>query len=801
MADSKPIAYLASLDPALLQAVYPIAPEGVVIGRDVETCQIIAPREHVSRRHCSIVANGSGLILIDHGSTNGTYVDGQRVKDRCALTDGAQIGLGRPEAQQFRFSRTKPPATRRFRVTRQPVYQIGRELDNDIPFANDPTVSAHHARLRIQGDADLAIEDLGSSNGTFLNNEPVTRLTRVAASDRIRIGSVECSVALTPDGLEIQQRDWRNQLLLQTRDLTRTERRHTILRDINLVIEPGEFVGLLGPSGAGKSTLLKALCGYQPANDGKVLVNGISLYDNYDLFRNSIGYVPQDDIIHANLSVERALAYTARMRLPNDSGPEQIGMLVNGVIKTLGLSHVRANRVSSLSGGQRKRVSIGCELLTRPSFLFLDEPTSGLDPSTEEKLMRHFGRLAAHGQSIVITTHILYNLDCLDLVAILARGRLLYFGPVAELCGFFSTGERAVTRPIEIFDVLEPEASDSKSLEEIAGNFERKYRNSELYEKYVVRRSSPVSPVPTANDAAHHRKSGPSLRDLVRHLRIQTMRVFDLKFSALAQFAVPLGAPLILALLTATIDVGSAADREAQAGLFASETVLAQRGGMSALAIPLSLPFMITMTSVFLGTLLASLEVSGERPIYLRERLINLKIPVYLASKLPFLAVMGAVQAFVYVSLTCGLLGLLNDGGLNALWISILLIWASSLVGLCVSALDPTPGNNSVIMAVVATLPQMLLSGAMAPKFFNGLNAGLQVVAAALPARWGFEMMLTAFYREPAGAAAFISGTEAGHMGFRFGSEVYFSNSLALGAVGLGFFLTACAVLKRYDRL
>jgi ABC-type multidrug transport system ATPase subunit/pSer/pThr/pTyr-binding forkhead associated (FHA) protein/ABC-type multidrug transport system permease subunit len=801
--------YLQSLDPLLMQPQYPVAARGLRIGRDAVQCEVILSRDFVSRLHCSVAPGPGGVVIRDANSKNGVYVGGERINERL-LGEGDVIALGDARARHFGFSRTSRPNRRASLLPVKPLYTIGRTLDNDLPFPADPTVSSRHARVRPDFGGQVLLEDLGSSNGTYVNGLPVKRAA-IGPDDIVRIGSMELRICFTDGGLKVSTQDRKNHLSLQAVGLSRIHRGHAILRDVHLVVEPGEFVGVLGPSGAGKSTLLNALCGFQPANRGDVLLNGQSLYAAYDMFRNSIGYVPQDDIIHTDLSVERSLAYTAQLRLPGDTTATQIGQQVTGVIETLGLSHVRANPVARLSGGQRKRVSIGCELLTRPSLLFLDEPTSGLDPSTEEKLMKHFGQMAGQGQTVILTTHILYSLDLVHLVVILARGRLVYFGPVSEVCAFFRSPDRPVTRPLEIFEVLEPESDGgSDERERRAEELESKYWASALFKHFVVDRAPapirrdpalelPASRAPApATDGTVLGGAEPVIQDApklrrrfrgylretfdLRQLGILVRRTFDRKLSFAGRMAVPLLAPIVLALFTATIKVRDQGPAVLSPNDF---------------GVPLSLPLMMVMTGVFLGTLSACLEISGERSIYLRERAVNLKIPIYIGSKLPYLFTLALVQCFVYVVLTAALKGLDADLILNLALITTAVACASCAVGLAISSLDPTAGQNSVILAVVAVLPQMLLSGAMFPSFYGGMSGPAKIIAAVLPARRGFEMMLTTFYGDLRGAEQVIHGI----MGFRYGSLCYATNAAALAAIALGFLAITSVSLRRYDRL
>jgi ABC-type multidrug transport system ATPase subunit len=212
-----------------------------------------------------------------------------------------------------------------------------------------------------------------------------------------------------------------------------------LLDGVALTVLPGECVGLLGPSGSGKSTLLKACCGLTRPTAGQVLLNGQDLYRHRDLWRKRVGYVPQDDIIHLELTVESAIGYAAALRLPASLSKVDRQVAVTRAIAAVGLTDRSRVRIAKLSGGQRKRASVAVELLARPSILFLDEPTSGQDPHLEESMMQLFQTLARGGTTVVVTTHAMANVELLDLVALLHTGSLVYLGPPADLLEFFDT--------------------------------------------------------------------------------------------------------------------------------------------------------------------------------------------------------------------------------------------------------------------------------------------------------------------------------------------------------------------------
>jgi ABC-type multidrug transport system ATPase subunit len=259
------------------------------------------------------------------------------------------------------------------------------------------------------------------------------------------------------------------------------------------------FVTLLGPCGSGKSTLMDCLNGRRPATGGKVLANGEDFYRHFDNFRQSLGYVPQRDIVHTQLTVQRALYYTARLRLPVDTDPEEVQLRIESVLAQMELGPHRDTLVADLSGGQIKRVSLGAELLAEPSLLFIDEATSGLDAGTEARMMRLFRKLADEGRSVVCITHTLENVEQCHLVLVLARGKLVYYGPPGEAPRYFK-----VPRISEVYDRL-----GQRDL----ADWEREFARSSLYWEFVQGRlaapdatrafaAPPVTPPPPAEEVS-----------------------------------------------------------------------------------------------------------------------------------------------------------------------------------------------------------------------------------------------------------------------------------------------------------
>ena len=260
---------------------------------------------------------------------------------------------------------------------------IGRDPRCDVVI-DHPLVSWHHARIQRQG-VTFEVVDLGSTNGTFVAGQ---RIRRAPITPGTPLGVATATLLLDQHGA-LRRVDSSQGITLDIEglgvDKGRGASRFSLLEKVSLTIRPGELVGIMGPSGAGKTTLLESLNGYDPPTAGRVVLNGRDLYQHYDRFRLDIGYVPQDDILHPQLRVKDALFYTARLRLPPDTRPQEIEARITRILDDLHIQEIADRRIGSpaekdkvLSGGQRKRVNLAMELLTDPGLLFLDEPTSGL---------------------------------------------------------------------------------------------------------------------------------------------------------------------------------------------------------------------------------------------------------------------------------------------------------------------------------------------------------------------------------------------------------------------------------------
>src|SRR6266566_2078580 len=461
------------------------AGQSYTVGRDPDG-DIVVADSRVSWRHAVVRLEHGTWIFEDAGSTNGTFLGNRRV-GRCEISSDCVLRLGHPDDGPVvlcSIAWPEAPAAgtpvagpgglsvdrRPTAVHRAPVrvLRIGRSPDNDLVLA-DLGVSRHHAELRNLGAGRYEITDLNSHNGTYVNGERIATAT-VTEHDIVGIGRATFRIV----GDELREFIDEGDVSLVAQDLlVRLPSGKVLLDHVSFPIGERCLLGIIGPSGAGKSTLLGALTGMRPAGGGAVLYDNRDLYKHYAELRHRIGLVPQENILHTQLSARRALRYAAELRFPRDTSKKERNDRVEEVIDELSLKAHAETRAASLSGGQQKRVNVALELLTKPSLLFLDEPTSGLDPGLDMSVMEMISGLARDGRTVIVVTHSVANLDVCDrLLVLVPGGKVAFYGPPAE-------GLRHFGKPgwAEVF-----QAFDEYPDRDWADDF----RRSPLYAQYVT---------------------------------------------------------------------------------------------------------------------------------------------------------------------------------------------------------------------------------------------------------------------------------------------------------------------------
>ncbi len=721
MSEYSPKPYLYGLSGSLSGARFLLHTHKTLLGRDGNQCQIVLEQAVVSRLHAAIDVDDQGnAFLTDLGSSHGTFVNNERVT-QSLLRDGDTIGLGPHGIVAFTYHSGKaisppPPAPPRFEPQVAPLplaaprqtplppppasppsgvnvahlstVRLGRAPDNEMVI-EAPGVSRYHASITYANGAAPLLTDLGSANGTFVNGEAVLQPRLLAANDMIFLGG--CLIRI--DGRQIKRYDLSASRICAWQ-ISKQIGNKTILKDISLAINPREFVGLMGPSGCGKSTLMDALNALRPATAGAVYINELDLYRNFDALRRSIGHVPQRDILHDALSVERTLYYAAQLRLPAGTASGQLQQTVNEVIEVVGLSDFRSNQFRQLSGGQQKRLSLAIELLTKPSFIFLDEPTSPLDPETTENMMALFRRLADEGRIIVMVTHKFEKFELMHQVTILTKGgRLAFFGPPQAALAYFDCKE-----PAEIYRKIA-----ARDPEELSQSFQaspvcRTYVTERIAEAQELARTSGQYAGLNAAQRGVDRKFGLG-QWLTLTQRYLEIKLKDTRNTLLLLLQAPLIA-LILSLITGkSVNDGKAL-------------------------------FIAAIISIWFGANNAIREIVAETPIYMRERLVTLKIPSYVFSKFAVLSGLALIQCLSFT----GILILLERfRGSDFLWL-LLILYLTSLGGIATGLFCSALVNSSEkAMSILPLLliPQLLLSGFLKPLDDIHLNAATNKAVSA----------------------------------------------------------------------
>ncbi|MFI6655065.1 FHA domain-containing protein [Streptomyces sp. NPDC050523] len=742
------------------------------VGRD-PLSDIVIDDVRVSWHHAVLRPDTDHWTLEDENSTNGTFADGRRIHawdvgpgsvirfgnpadGPCAvLTSPAVKPAERPSA----VSMPGLTATYRRPTSVRPLpsrtVRIGRAADNDLVI-DDLSVSRRHAELRALPDGTYEIADLGSHNGTFLNGSPVTAAP-MGAGDIVGIGhSAFCLV-----GDQLQEYVDTGEVSLDVQDLAVSvdRGRKTLLDHVSFPVGEKCLLAVVGPSGAGKSTLLNALTGQRPADHGTVLYDGRDLYRDYAELRQRIGLVPQDDILHAQLTVRSALSYAAELRFPQDTAKAERRARVEEVIRELGLEQRAGQHVHSLSGGQRKRVSVALELLTKPSLLFLDEPTSGLDPGMDRSVMHMLRGLADDGRTVVVVTHSVLSLDVCDRLLVLAPGgTIAYYGPPGEALAFFGFEQWP-----EAFEAFERDRD-----RDWAGDF----RHSPSHRRYVtdataqprVPSSGPVAVAPPPRP----RSRGAQLGTLVR------------------RYTAALGADRTFLAIMIALPFVMGAMARALAG-----SRLTQATAMNALLI-------LCVGGVLTGAANAVRELVKERTIYQRERAVGLSRSAYLMSKVVVLGTITVLQAVVLTLVALLGVDLNAPGGEGVLMPPLaeitvavaLLAFTAMMLGLLVSALVRKEEVTMPLLVLLAIV-QVVFCGALLK--LHGVP-GLEQLSWLVPSRWALGAMAGTV-----GLARIVPGDLTGDPLFKHSAGVWLLNIAMLVVLSVLFGFLVSRLLRRHE--
>ncbi|MDF6041645.1 FHA domain-containing protein [Streptomyces sp. JH14] len=735
----------------------------------------------VSWRHATISWGGRSWFIEDHGSTNGTYVQGRRIH-QMEIGPGSSVHLGnatdgprlnfsgadvysgqgagaqqpqqggagwpgqpdpapqQPQQQQQAWQQGGQP--QQPHVPQQqgaaktpgagapggaagapPVYgdrspttfhqldlgrvmRIGRALENEL-VVSDLQVSRHHAEFHATPDGRFEIRDLGSHNGTYVNGQPLHKSGSALIGPNDIVGVGHSTFRLVGDRLE--EFVDTGEVSFSARHLTVTvDGGKQILKDVSFGVPEKSLIAVIGPSGSGKSTLLKALTGYRPANQGDVLYDNRNLYKQFAELRQRIGLVPQDDILHKELTVTKALKYAAKLRFPADTTEAERQARIHEVLAELKLDIHKDKKVTSLSGGQRKRVSVALELLTKPSLIFLDEPTSGLDPGMDRDVMQLLRGLADDGRTVLVVTHSVAELAICDKLLVMAPGgSVAYFGPPEEALNFFG-----YTTWADVFSAFENYRDY---------DWAGRWRGSQHYQMYAadidaVAAQSVHMPPPQQMRPPKPQGWMAQLWTLIR--RYVSVIASDKGFMGLMVIL-----PAVLGIVSVVIpaDFGLAPPKPPSKFNADAGTIM----------------LILAVGMCFSGAANSVRELIKERVIYERERATGLSRSAYLMSKVIVLGLITAIQGVIICGIGFASRDLPEEGLIMPpaveLCVTITALgFTSMMFGLVISSLVKT-AEKTMPLLVMFAIVQVVFTGILFQVYGS---PGLEQFAWLMPSRW-----------------------------------------------------------------
>jgi ABC-type multidrug transport system ATPase subunit len=584
---------------------------------------------------------------------------------------------------------------------------IGRAAENDI-VVPDVLASRQHATL-VPTPLGTEIRD-NSVNGTFVNGTRIGSAI-LADEDVVTIGNVDL---VFRDGTLVKRSEAATRTGgLEVRDVKYVvDNGKQLLDSISLTARPGTLTAVIGGSGAGKSTLARLIAGYTTPSSGSVTFEGHDIHAEYASLRSRIGMVPQDDVVHRQLTVNQALGYAAELRLPPDTSKADRAKVVTQVLDELDLTKHADTRVDKLSGGQRKRASVALELLTGPSLLILDEPTSGLDPALDHQVMTMLRQLADAGRVVIVVTHMLSYLDiCDQLLLVAPGGKTAYCGPPDQIGEAMGT-----TNWAKIFTKVgaDPEEANRRFLSQ------REAESQLLSQRRVAAKADEPADL-----------GEPVHTSVRRQISTIARRQVRLVIADRAYFIFLALLPFILGALSLTVPGDNG---------FHVPGPNAGTPDESAQILALLLP-----AAAFMGTALTIRDLVGERAIFQREQAVGLSTTAYLLAKTAVFCGFAILQSAVITAIvvigksapTQGavVFGHSTFGATVELFTTVAATCvASAILGLAISSLVRS-SEQIMPLFVVTVMAQLVLCGGMVP--VTG-RLGLNQLSWAMPARWGY---------------------------------------------------------------
>lgn len=482
-----------------------------------------------------------------------------------------------------------------------------------------------------------------------------------------------------------------------------------VLADVSFTAGPGTLTAVVGPTGTGRTALIHTLAGAVRPSSGRVTLDGHDVRTEYESVRSRIGLVPNEDVVHHQLTVEQALGYAAELRLPPDTPADERRLVMRQVLDDLGLTSKRMIQVGDLSAEERKLVSVAAELLTGPSMLVFDEPAAGLGPAVEHEAMAMLRRLADAGRTVIVATASPTYLDICDQVLLLtSRGTTAFAGPPAEIEAAQGTSSWS-----EIFEQVSSDPDGA-------------------HEKFLARQQ--VAPAATKLESAPAEVSPtPVHLSLWRQIAIAARRQAWLIVGNQRYFIFLTILPIFFSALALIMPGHEGLGQSDPYGTSPDEA--------------LEILVLLNIAAVVMGTTLTIRDVFGERWIYRREHAVGLSTGAYLTAKIGVYSVVALVQsAILTIAAVAGKGAPIGGGALLGdpaveLYVSVAATTiVSAVIGLVLSSLAKHT-QHILLMLVLVILLSFVFCGGVAPL---AANFPLDQISWLFPARWGLAASASA---------------------------------------------------------
>lgn len=617
----------------------------------------------------------------------------------------------------------------------QSKYAINENLDGFFVFFRIPTIETYF--VKYIGDTSILL------NGSPLRHNRVAVFSSGSAIRGNRIEPIYYGdiVSAFRDNSNDQK------LSFIAKDVSYKFKNGSIgLQNINIAENSGKLIGIMGGSGAGKSTLLNVLNGNEKPSTGQVRINGVDIHNQREQIEGVIGYVPQDDLLMEDLSVYQNLFYAAKLCFDNASNDE-LHNLINKTLVSLGLAEISHHKVGNplekiISGGQRKRLNIGLELLREPSVLFVDEPTSGLSSRDSENIMDLLKELTLKGKMIFVVIHQpssdVYKL--FDKMIILdIGGYQVYYGNPIEGVIYFkkladmvdkdqgSCPECGNINPEQVFNIIE-----TKVVNEYGRLTDQRKVQPELwYDKFKKKVT-----IPEVKEVTSIPEKTLDIPNILKQASIFIKRDFLSKISNKQYLVINfLQAPLLAGILAFIVRYIP----EDQTSYQFSENI----------NIP-AFFFMSVIVSLFMGLTISAEEIIRDRKILKRESFLNLSRLSYLSSKTVLLFILSSIQTISFIIVGIVILEI-KDMTLSYWVILFSISCFANILGLNISSAF----NSAVTVYIVIPMliiPQLILSGVVVN--FDKLNPLMSskdkvpFIGEIMASRWAYESLLVTQFKD-----------------------------------------------------